>query len=474
MPFFRKRITQIEKAPDTPDELPAEPVAAPRPPVAPKRALPIAGAGAPPRGLPVAHGAPGKTPRPLPMMSGPLPAGARPVTVTAPGSTSAPAPEKPGTPFEEAVKRAVATVQDPDLGRPLVELGMVKSLTFQGQVVRITVELAYYGTRYRQRVEHALREAIATVPEVVRVEATFTAQVRAANSANRPGLAGVKNTIAIASGKGGVGKSTVTVNLAVALAQDGAKVGLLDADVYGPSMPLMLDLQGQQPRVRTIPAPVPGERPTQKLQPLEAFGIKVMSIGFLVEAEKPVIWRGPMASQLINQFINDVEWDDLDYLLIDLPPGTGDIHLTLTQRLPLSGAIIVTTPQDVALSDAIKGLQMFKEVQVPILGLVENMSYFVCPACGEKTAIFGEGGGSWAAERYDVPLLGQIPLALAIREGGDAGRPIVIAAPDSPQAQAFHDAAQAAAARLALEASLTQGRRPAGPLIQIQRRKPGE
>ncbi|MGN6674360.1 MAG: P-loop NTPase, partial [Thermomicrobiales bacterium] len=255
MPLFRKRITQIEKSPDAPGEM------SPDQPAAPKRALPMAGADAPPRGAPLSNGGPGKLPRALPMLGGTLPAGARPVTVATPGGVSA--PEKPGTPFEEAVKRAVATVQDPDLGRSLVELGMVKSLTFQGQVVKIAVELAYYGTRYRQRVEHDLREAIATVPEVVRVEATFTAQVRATNSANRPGLAGVKNTIAIASGKGGVGKSTVTVNLAVALAQDGAKVGLLDADVYGPSMPLMLDLQGQQPRVRTIPSPTPGERPTQ-------------------------------------------------------------------------------------------------------------------------------------------------------------------------------------------------------------------
>jgi ATP-binding protein involved in chromosome partitioning len=220
-----------------------------------------------------------------------------------------------------------------------------------------------------------------------------------------------------------------------------------------------------------VPAPIPGEKATQKLIPLEAHGIKVMSIGFLVDPEKPVIWRGPMASQLINQFLNDVEWEDLDYLLIDMPPGTGDIHLTLTQRLPLSGAIVVTTPQDVALADAVKGLQMFKEVQVPILGIVENMSYFVCPHCGEQTAIFGEGGGEWASERYGVPLLGQIPLARAIREAGDAGQPIVVTDPESPQAQAFYATARAAAGRLSMEAALTGGKRPGGPLIQIQRKK---
>ncbi len=280
--------------------------------------------------------------------------------------------------------------------------------------------------------------------------------------------------MAIASGKGGVGKSTVAVNLAVALAREGARVGLLDADVYGPSMPLMLDLQGRQPRVRSIPSPVPGEKPTQRLVPLDAHGIAVMSIGFLLDPEKPVIWRGPMASQLIQQFINDVEWGELDYVLVDLPPGTGDIQLTLTQRLPLSGAIIVTTPQDVALADAVKGLQMFREVQVPVLGIIENMSYFACPHCGERTAIFGQGGGEWASQRHDVPLLGQIPLDPTIREGGDAGQPIVSAHPESPQAVAFQQAARSAADRLRLDEELRRGTRPSGPLIQIQRRKPGQ
>jgi ATP-binding protein involved in chromosome partitioning len=376
-----------------------------------------------------------------------------------------------GSPFEESVKLAVATIRDPEIGRPMVELGMIKDLSFDGQAVKIAVELTTPACPLRGQIEQDVRDTIMAVPGVERVDVSLSARVRAANTAGRPGLAGVKNTIAIASGKGGVGKSTVTANLAVALARDGAKVGLLDADVCGPSMPLMLDLQGRQPRVRSVPAPVPGEKATQKLIPLEAHGIKVMSIGFLVDPEKPVIWRGPMASQLINQFLNDVEWEDLDYLLIDMPPGTGDIHLTLTQRLPLSGAIVVTTPQDVALADAVKGLQMFKEVQVPILGLIENMSYFVCPNCGEATAIFGEGGGEWASERYGVPLLGQIPLARSIREAGDAGQPIVVADPESPQAMAFHAAAQAAAGRLSMEAALTGGRRPGGPLIQIQRKK---
>jgi ATP-binding protein involved in chromosome partitioning len=381
--------------------------------------------------------------------------------------------DAPGSPQEEAVRRAVATILDPEIGRPMVELGMIKELTVEDDVVKIGVELTTPACPMKERIQDDVRATIMTaVPEIKRVDIHLTAQVRATNTMGRPGLTGVKNTIAIASGKGGVGKSTVTANLAVALALEGAKVGLLDADVYGPSMPLMLDLQGRQPRVRTVPADVPGDKPQQKLQPLEAHGIKVMSIGFLVDPEKPVIWRGPMASQLINQFINDVEWGELDYLLIDMPPGTGDIHLTLTQRLPLSGAIVVTTPQDVALADAVKGLQMFKEVQVPILGIIENMSYFVCPGCGERTAIFGEGGGEWAAERYGVPLLGQIPLARSIREAGDAGTPVVLSDAASPQAAAFRAAAQAAAGRLSIEAALTGGKRPGGPLIQIQRKKP--
>ncbi len=446
------------------------------------RALPLAGGAATgPRALPLAGGTAATSgPRPLPMASGAA-ARARPLpiaTPVAPGVVDAPTRTigmegPPASPLEEAVRRAVATIQDPEIGRSMVELGMIKSLHVQGRVVKIGVELTTPACPLKEQIKEDVRATImAAAPEVERVDIDLTARVRASNTSGRPGLAGVKNTIAIASGKGGVGKSTVTANLAVALALDGAKVGLLDADVYGPSMPLMLDLQGRQPRVRSIPSSVPGEKATQKLQPLEAHGIKVMSIGFLVEAEKPVIWRGPMASQLINQFINDVEWGELDYLLIDMPPGTGDIHLTLTQRLPLSGAIVVTTPQDVALADAVKGLQMFKEVQVPILGIIENMSYFVCPGCGERTAIFGEGGGEWAAQRYEVPLLGQIPLSRAIREGGDAGQPIVIADAHSPQAEAFRVTARAAAGRLSMEAALTGGKRASGPLIQIQRRKP--
>ena len=478
MPFFgRRRPSPTEKTPAKPaPEMPPVAAAPPAAPVAkPKRALPVmpgpAAAGA--RPVQVPGGAPA-TPRSWPMAGGQSALGARPVPQsngTAEGGPTIGMEGPPASPLEEAVRRAVATIKDPEIGHTMVELGMIKELTVTDRVVRIGVELTTPACPLKEQIKEDVRSTImAAAPEVERVDIHLTSRVRAANTHGRPGLAGVKNTIAIASGKGGVGKSTVTANLAVALALDGAKVGLLDADVYGPSMPLMLDLQGRQPRVRSIPAAVPGEKATQQLLPLEAHGIKVMSIGFLVDPEKPVIWRGPMASQLINQFINDVDWGELDYLLIDMPPGTGDIHLTLTQRLPLSGAVVVTTPQDVALADAVKGLQMFKEVQVPILGIVENMSYFSCPGCGEKTAIFGEGGGEWAAERYGVPLLGQIPLARAIREGGDAGQPIVIADAHSPQAQAFRACAQAVAGRLSIEAALTGGKRSSGPLIQIKRK----
>lgn len=480
MPFFgRRRPLPLPKSQEDPAPQGPDPTAhSPMPPTAVRnRSLPMAnGATAPPvtppatlpakRALPIA---PAGGARNLSMPGGGAPT-ARPQGTRTIGM------ERPATtPTEEAIRRAVATVQEPEIKRALVEMGMVKELTVTGTVVRLAVELATPGAELAGRVEATLRTAImAAAPEVTQLDVRMTAQVRAANSHGRPGLAGVKNTIAIASGKGGVGKSTVTVNLAIALALAGAKVGLLDADVYGPSMPLMLDLQGQQPQVRAIPGANPGERGGQQLIPLEAHGIKVMSIGFLTDPDKAVIWRGPMASQLINQFINDVDWGELDYLLIDMPPGTGDIHLTLTQRLPLSGAVVVTTPQDVALADAVKGLQMFQEVQVPILGIIENMSYFICPGCGERTAIFGEGGGESIAERYNVPLVGQIPLARTIREAGDNGQPIVIADAHSPQAAAFRQSAQAIASRLSLEASLTGGRRSSGPLIQIKRSKAGE
>jgi ATP-binding protein involved in chromosome partitioning len=252
-------------------------------------------------------------------------------------------------------------------------------------------------------------------------------------------LGRIRNVIAVGSGKGGVGKSTTAVNLAIALHLDGAKVGVLDADVYGPSIPAMLGLSGK-----------PDSPDNKSIEPMRAFGIETMSIGFLVEADTPMIWRGPMATSALTQLFTDTLWGDLDYLLIDLPPGTGDIQLTLAQKIPVAGAVIVTTPQDIATLDAKKALKMFQKVEVPVLGIVENMALHVCSRCGHEEHLFGEGGGQRMAAQYGVPLLGSLPLDIAIREQGDAGHPVVIAAPESAVAQAYRQTARALAAQLAL------------------------
>jgi len=255
----------------------------------------------------------------------------------------------------------------------------------------------------------------------------------------------VRNVLAVGSGKGGVGKSTTAVNLALALHADGARVGVLDADVYGPSVPAMLGLSGK-----------PHSPDNKSIEPMRAFGIEAISIGFLVEADTPMIWRGPMATSALTQLFNDTLWDDLDYLLVDLPPGTGDIQLTLAQKIPVAGAVIVTTPQDIATLDARKALAMFQKVEVPVLGIVENMAMHVCSSCGHVEHLFGQGGGQRMAERYGVPLLGSLPLDVAIREHGDAGRPVAVAAPESPVAQAYRSVARALVEQLAL--------RPRAPL----------
>jgi ATP-binding protein involved in chromosome partitioning len=344
---------------------------------------------------------------------------------------------------QEQVIEAVRPVQDPDLQRSLVDLNMIKDIAIQGSAVSIGVELTTPACPLRGKIEGDVRDAILTLPGINDVKVQFSHRVRSSGMGmpDKTPIPGVKNTIAVASGKGGVGKSTVAVNIAASLARDGAKVGLLDADVYGPSIPLMMGTSAK-PIMRN-----------NKIVPLEAFGVKIMSIGFLLEADRALIWRGPLVAQLINQFLNEVDWGDLDYLIIDLPPGTGDVQLTLVQKIPLSGAVIVTTPQDVALADAIKGIQMFQEVKTPILGIVENMSFFVCPSCGERSEIFGFGGGERTAERYNVPLLGRIPLDTAIRQGGDIGHPLVLSTPDSPSSDAFQAAARQAARKLAIDAA---------------------
>jgi ATP-binding protein involved in chromosome partitioning len=359
---------------------------------------------------------------------------------------------------KEQVLEAVSGVQEPAIGRGLVDLRMIPAVEIDGSRLNLTVELLSPIAPYKGTIERELKEAAATLPGVETVEVTFLTRVRASGSGkiDADPISGVRNTVAVASGKGGVGKSTVAVNLAVALAQAGAKVGLLDADVYGPSIPLMMG-QNTKPLVRD-----------GKIVPLEAHGVKIMSIGFLLDPEKALIWRGPLVAQLITQFLNDVLWEDLDYLVIDLPPGTGDVQLTLTQKIPLSGAIIVTTPQEVALADAVKGLKMFQEVKTPIVGIVENMSGFICPGCGEKTPIFGEGGGLRTATEYGVPFLGEVPIEARVREGGDNGRPVMVAHPESETAKAFEHIAAAVAVQLARDAAT----KPRKPMIKLMQARP--
>jgi ATP-binding protein involved in chromosome partitioning len=340
----------------------------------------------------------------------------------------------------DAVLAALSTIQDPDLHRDIVSLGFVQNLTIEGGSVSFSIVLTTPACPVKDQLEAQAREAVAALPGVSAVEIEMTARVpQSPVSMTMDVLPGVRHAIAVASGKGGVGKSTVAVNLAAALANTGASVGLLDADVYGPSIPIMLGMRSARPTVRD-----------GKLVPIERFGMKMMSVGFIAGEETPVIWRGPLVGKLVQQFLADVDWGELDYLIVDLPPGTGDAQLTLTQVAPLAGAVIVTTPQDVALEDVNRGVRMFEKVNVPVLGIVENMAYFVCTECGSRHEIFAHGGGAEAAKRFEVPFLGEIPLEPAIREGGDTGVPIVVAAPEGPQATAFNAVAGEMARQLSI------------------------
>lgn len=350
---------------------------------------------------------------------------------------------------EDTILNALAEVQEPATGRGLGELKLVTAVAIDGPNVGLTIDLLSPITRNREAIERDVRAALADVPGVKHVAFTWNTRVRASGGGRSDAqpIQGVKNTIAVASGKGGVGKSTVAVNLAISLAQAGARVGLLDADVYGPSIPLMMGVH-EKPLMRD-----------NKIVPLEAYGVKVMSIGFILDSQKALIWRGPLVAQLINQFLNDVHWGDLDYLVVDLPPGTGDVQLTLVQKIPIAGAVIVTTPQEVALADAVKGLKMFQEVKTPILGIVENMSWFVSPETGTHFPIFGEGGGQKTADANEVELLAQVPIEMAIREGGDSGTPLAGTQPDSETGKAFAHLAERVANQLAVQA-LAKPRKP--------------
>jgi ATP-binding protein involved in chromosome partitioning len=355
---------------------------------------------------------------------------------------------------QEQVLNALRGVSEPATGRSLVDLKLVPGVQIHGRDVQLTIELLSPITATREKIERDVRAALGTIGGVGQIAIEWRTKVRASGGGRSDAqpIPGVKNTIAVASGKGGVGKSTVAANLAVSLAQAGAKVGLLDADVYGPSVPLMMGAN-EKPLMAN-----------NKIVPLEAHGVKIMSIGFILDPTKALIWRGPLVAQLINQFLNDVNWGDLDYLVLDLPPGTGDVQLTLVQKIPIAGAVIVTTPQQVALADAVKGLKMFQEVKTPILGIVENMSGFICPDCGSTHPIFGEGGGQRTADENGVELLGQIPIEPGIRAGGDEGVPIVAEAPGSATGLAFAHLAERVATQLAVQAVA----KPRKPTIMLK------
>jgi ATP-binding protein involved in chromosome partitioning len=341
--------------------------------------------------------------------------------------------------LEEKILDALRTVKDPDLHRDIVSLKFVKDMKVTDGKASFTIELTTPACPVKKDMEQWARDAVMKVEGIRSVEINMTSAVsaRPASTEKRP-IEGVKNIIAIGSGKGGVGKTTVTVNLAVALARSGAKVGLMDADIYGPNVPLMM---GTMERPRAF---------NNRIQPISGYGVSIMSMGFLMTDDTAVIWRGPMLHSAVQQFVRDVDWGELDYLLVDLPPGTGDVQLTLTQTVPLMGAVVVSTPQDVALQDARKAIQMFRQVKVDILGIVENMSYFQCPHCNQRTDIFSHGGGEATALRYGTPFLGEIPLDVSIREGGDTGMPIVLHNPESPAAKAFAQIAGRVAAQVSM------------------------
>ncbi len=375
---------------------------------------------------------------------------------------------------------ALKSVKDPDSGTDIVTHGMVSGLVVKDGNIGFSIEVDPKRGPHLDPLRHAAEKAVEALPGVLSVTAVLTAHrptggqgggaagadagpaagdappppQSGAPAPAKPLVPGVKSIIAVASGKGGVGKSTTAVNLALALAADGHKVGILDSDIYGPSMPRMLGIHGR-------PASIDGKI----LQPMEGHGIKCMSMGFLVDEETPMIWRGPMVMSAIEQMLRDVDWGELDVLVVDMPPGTGDAQLTLAQRVPLAGAIIVSTPQDIALLDARKGLNMFRKVDVPVLGIIENMSYFICPHCGGRSEIFSHGGARLEAEKLGLEFLGEIPLDIVIRETSDSGRPIVVSDPDNPHAQAYRVIARRIWEKLSQD---QDDARPAAPKIVIQ------
>jgi len=340
------------------------------------------------------------------------------------------------------VEQALRGWRDPHLDKDLLLSGALRDIVIDGDSVRIAVTLGYPANSVAAQMRAEIAAAVAQQLPGARVEVELSWQVEAAQAQqNLPNMQQVKNIIAVASGKGGVGKSTTAVNLALALVAEGARVGLLDADIYGPSQPLLLGVaEGTRP----------AQRGSQMLEPVEAHGLQTMSIGYLLTEDTPVVWRGPMVSGALQQLLNQTAWEALDYLIIDMPPGTGDIQLTLAQKVPVAGAVIVTTPQDIALLDAVKGIEMFRKVDVAVLGIVENMAVHICSNCGQLDHLFGSGGGAEIAKDYNVPLLGSLPLARSIREQSDGGTPSVVAEPNGPVAALYREIARRMAAHLAL------------------------
>ncbi len=344
---------------------------------------------------------------------------------------------------EQQIKAALSAAVDPNTGKDFVAGKALKNIKIDGGDVAFDIELGYPAKSQVDAIRKQVIAAVRTLPGIGNVSANvFTKIVAHSVQMGVKLMPGVKNIIAVASGKGGVGKSTTAVNLALALAQEGAHVGILDADIYGPSQPQMLGIAGQQPE----------SRDGESMEPLEAYGIKAMSIGFMVDVETPMVWRGPMVAQALDQLLGQTNWGEIDYLIVDMPPGTGDIQLSMSQKVPVTGAVIVTTPQDIALIDARKGLKMFEKVNIPILGIVENMSIHICSKCGHEEHIFGTGGGEQMGKDYNVEFLGSLPLELAIREMADSGKPTVVGAPDSRAADIYRAIARRVAIKVAEKA----------------------
>jgi ATP-binding protein involved in chromosome partitioning len=358
-------------------------------------------------------------------------------------------------PTEPEILRALSELIDPVTGRNYVESKSVKNVKTEGDRVSLDVVLGYPARGVLETVRRQVAERLARVEGVAQASVNVSSKI--VSHAVQRGVKlvpGIKNIVAVASGKGGVGKSTTAVNLALALAAEGATVGMLDADIYGPSQPIMLGITGR-----------PTSRDGKTMEPMEGHGIQAMSVGFLIETDTPMVWRGPMVTQALEQLLSETKWRDLDYLVVDLPPGTGDIQLTLAQKVPVTGAIIVTTPQDIALIDARKGLKMFEKVGIPILGVVENMAVHICSSCGHAEHIFGAGGAEKMSKDYGVEVLGSVPLDIRIREQVDSGRPTVVSDPDGPVAAIYRDIARKVAARIARQA---EDRTSVFPKIVIQ------